>query len=161
LFTAVPARDDFYQPEIPALQKYSEWTKLINVIITCLRFKTKQKGVFTPLEKIKAERAIVYQCKRAGYRATLFQLKTHGRVNHDSQLATLAPFLDKQGLIRLSGRTEAAPLAWCMKLNTRSYCMLKTQSRLYFCDTYIKRLCMQEGHKHYKQNYQNSFGFQR
>jgi hypothetical protein len=33
---------DFYQPEIPALQKYSEWTKLINVIVTCLRFKTKR-----------------------------------------------------------------------------------------------------------------------
>jgi hypothetical protein len=75
-------------------------------------FQNKQKGVFTPLEKIKAERAIVYQCQRAGYRATLFQLKTHGRVNHDSQLATLALFLDKQGLIKLSGRTEAAPLVY-------------------------------------------------
>jgi hypothetical protein len=54
----------------------------------------------------------VYQCQRAGYRATLFQLKTHDRVNHDSQLATLAPFLDEQGLIILSGRTEAAPLVY-------------------------------------------------
>jgi hypothetical protein len=35
LFTAVPAKDDFYQPEIPTLQKYSEWTKLIvNVFVS-------------------------------------------------------------------------------------------------------------------------------
>jgi hypothetical protein len=59
-----------------------------------------------------AIRALVLHSQKASFRATFFQLRTHGRVNHDSALATLAPFIDKQGLIRLSGRTEAAPLVY-------------------------------------------------
>jgi hypothetical protein len=65
-----------------------------------------------PLEIIEAERAVVYHSQQAGYRATIFQIKTHGRVNHNNALAPLAPFMDAQGLIRLAGRTEAVPLIY-------------------------------------------------
>jgi hypothetical protein len=57
-------------------------------------------------------RALILHSQKASFRAMFFQLQTHGRVNHDSALATLAPFIDKQGLIMLSGRTEAAPLVY-------------------------------------------------
>jgi hypothetical protein len=59
-----------------------------------------------------AIRALVFHSQKALFRATFFQLQTHGRVNHDSALATLAPFIDEQGLIRLSGRTEVVPLVY-------------------------------------------------
>jgi hypothetical protein len=65
-----------------------------------------------PWEKIKSERALLLHIQKAGFRSTLFQLKTHGRVNHDNALAPLAPFVNPQGLVRLSGRTEAAELLY-------------------------------------------------
>jgi hypothetical protein len=49
------------------------------------------------------------------FRATLFQLRTHGRVNHNNALACLDSFLDAQGIIRLAGRTEATPVIYKTK----------------------------------------------
>jgi hypothetical protein len=112
LFAAIQVRDDYRSPKIPYLSKYSLWKKLVRVTAYCLRWKSKKKGNITPLEKIIVVRALVFHSQTALFRATFFQLRTHGRVNHDSALATLAPFIDKEGLIRLSGRTEAAPLVY-------------------------------------------------
>jgi hypothetical protein len=70
---------------------------------------SRKKGDISPLEKEEAERALAFHNQRTSFCATLFQLKNHGRVNHDNALACLDPFLDAQGVIRLAGRTEAAP----------------------------------------------------
>jgi hypothetical protein len=94
------------------LLKYSRWDTLLKVVAYCRRWRTKKRGTLTPLEIIEAERAVVYHSQRAGYRVTIFQIKKRGRVNHDNALAPLAQFMDAQGLIRLSGRTEAAPLIY-------------------------------------------------
>jgi hypothetical protein len=112
LFTTLPARDNFYEQQIPFLQNFSLWKRMIRIIAYCRRWKSRRKGDIMPMEKIEAEQALVYHSQHASFRATLFQLKTHGRVNHNSDLATLAPFIDDQGLIRLSGRTEAADLVY-------------------------------------------------
>jgi hypothetical protein len=112
LFSIAPARDDYGGPQIPILLKLSEWPRLVNIVAFCRSMGSRKKGDITPLEKIEAERALVFHSQRASYQAALFQLRTHDRVNHDSTLASLAPFLDVQGLIRLAGRIEAAPLVY-------------------------------------------------
>jgi hypothetical protein len=94
------------------LLKFSDWSKLVRFVAYCWRLMTRKTGQMSPLEKMEAERSIVYHRQQAAYRATLFQLKTHGRVNHDNALAPLAPFMDAQGLVRLSGRAEAAAVIY-------------------------------------------------
>jgi hypothetical protein len=112
LFSTAPARDDYHDPPMINLLKFSRWDTLLKIVAYCRRWRTKQRGTLTPLEIIEAERAVFYHSQQASYRATIFQIKTHGRVNHDNALAPLAPFMDAQGLIRLAGRTEAAPLIY-------------------------------------------------
>jgi hypothetical protein len=76
---------------------------------------SRRKGDKSPLEKIEAEQALAFYNQRTSFRATLFQLKTHGRVNHNNALACLDPLLDAQGIVRLAGRTEAAPIIYKTK----------------------------------------------
>jgi hypothetical protein len=72
----------------------------------------KKGGSINPVEIEDEERALVYLSQRQTFRATRVQLEMHGRVNHDNNLAPLAPFIDPQGAIRLGGRTEAAHLTY-------------------------------------------------
>jgi hypothetical protein len=115
LFTAAPARDDYADPLIPHLLKLSDWEKLIRIVAYFRRMASRSKGDISPLEKIEAERAIAFHNQRTSFRATLFQLRTHGRVNHNNALACLDLFLDAQGIVRLAGRTEAAPVIYKTK----------------------------------------------
>jgi hypothetical protein len=55
LFTTVPARDDFYEQQIPFLQKFSSWKRMIIIIAYCRRWKSRRKGDITPMAKIEAE----------------------------------------------------------------------------------------------------------
>jgi hypothetical protein len=112
LYAVTPAKDDYADPAIPLLNKYSNWERLVRIVAYFRRVKTRRTGQISRLEKIEAIRALVLHSQRASYRSTLFQLKTHGRVNYENALAPLTPFLDKDGMIRLSGRTEAAPFAY-------------------------------------------------
>jgi hypothetical protein len=54
LFTAIQVGENYDNPEIPYLSKYSSWKKLVRVTAYCLRWKSKKKGNILPLEKIMA-----------------------------------------------------------------------------------------------------------
>jgi hypothetical protein len=112
LFSAAPARDDYADPLIPHLLKFSDWEKLIRIVAYCRRMASRRKGDISPLEKFESERALAFHNQRTSFRATLFQLRTHGLVNHDNVLACLDPFLDAQGIVRLAGRIEAVPVIY-------------------------------------------------
>jgi hypothetical protein len=112
LFSAAPARDNYADPYMPRLLKFSNWEKLIKIVAYCRRMASRKKEDISPLEKLEAERALAFHNQRASFRATLFQLRNHGRVNHDNALASLDPFLDVQCIMRLAGRTEAAPVIY-------------------------------------------------
>jgi hypothetical protein len=153
LFSAAPARDNYYEPREPLLLKFSNWSKLVRIVAYCRRLMTRKTVQMSPLEKIEAERSIVYHSQQAAYRAMLFQLKTHIRVNHDNALAPLAPFLDAQGLVRLSGRTEATALIYEAKYPLLLHAkdpLTEVLLRL------IHRELMHQ--ERYKQNYPNYIG---
>jgi hypothetical protein len=82
----------------------------------------KKRGPINPVEIEDAERALVYLSQRQTFRATRVQLEMHGRVNHNNNLASLAPFIDPQGAIRLRGRTEAAHLTYTAKYPLLLHC---------------------------------------
>jgi hypothetical protein len=63
----------------------------------------------------EAEEAIIGLSQSQCYRVSLAQLRLNAKVNKDNTLAPLAQFLDKRGLIRLGGRTEAAHLNYNAK----------------------------------------------
>jgi hypothetical protein len=82
----------------------------------------KKGGPINPVEIEDTERALVYLRQGQTFRATRVQLEMHGRVNHDNNLAPLAPFIDPQGAIRLGGRTEAAHLTYTAKYPLLLHC---------------------------------------
>ena len=110
-----PASDDHYDPLIPNLLKYSIWKRLIRIIVTCLRWRSKRKGVMTPVEIWNAEASVAYLIQAESYRATKVHLQLQDRVPSGSSLAPLAPFVDTQGIIRLGGRIHAAHLEYNAK----------------------------------------------
>jgi hypothetical protein len=114
-----PATDHYYEPKIPNISKYSRWRVLVRIIASCLWWKKKGPD---KLSEEDAERALVYLSQRQTFRATRMQLEMHGRVNHDNNLAPLAPFIDPQGAIRLGGRTEAAHLTYTAKYPLLLHC---------------------------------------
>jgi ribonuclease HI len=110
-----PATDQYYAPLNENLLKYSTWAELRRVVATCLRWRNKKRGIINPVEIWEAEEAIIGLSQSQCYRASLAQLQLENRVNKDNALAPLAPFLDKRGLIRLGGRTEASHLNYNAK----------------------------------------------
>jgi hypothetical protein len=110
-----PATDQYYAPLNETLLKYSRWGELRRVVATCLRWRNKKRGIINPVEIWETEEAIIGLSQSQCYRASLAQLRLNAKVNKDNTLAPLAPFLDKRGLIRLGGRTEAAHLNYNAK----------------------------------------------
>jgi hypothetical protein len=80
-----------------------------------LRWRNKKQGIINPVEIWKAEEAIMGLSQSQCYRTSLARLRLNAQVNKDNTLAPLATFLDKGGLIRLGGRTEAAHLNYNTK----------------------------------------------
>jgi hypothetical protein len=107
---------------IPSITKYRRWQVLVQIIATCLRWKSRKKGPINPVEIEDVERALVYLSQRQTFRATRVQLEMHGRVNHNNNLTPLAPFIDPQGAIRLGRRTEAAHLTHTAKYPLLLHC---------------------------------------
>jgi hypothetical protein len=81
-----PVTDQFYEPGLQCLTKYSRWRDLARIVATCLRWKNKKRGILNPLEIWDAECAITALSQSQSYRATLVQLKFHVKVNHDKPL---------------------------------------------------------------------------
>jgi hypothetical protein len=51
LFSAAPARDDYYEPKEPSLLKISNWSKLVRIVAYCRRLMTKKTGKCHPWKK--------------------------------------------------------------------------------------------------------------
>ena len=84
---------------------------MINVVVYCLRFRSKQRGVVTALERQKAELMILMMTQRESF-AELFNKFEDGsgeRVKHD--LAKLSPFVDSDNIIRLKSRLSKATIS--------------------------------------------------
>ena len=83
---------------------------MINVVVYCLRFRSKHRGVFTALERQRAELVMMKMTQRESFAELVCKLEdnTGEKVKHD--LAKLSPSVDSNNTIRLRGRLSKATI---------------------------------------------------
>jgi len=101
------------------LYKYSSLNRLVRIIAFCIRFinntkvKTNRKlGHLSTQELNTANITIIKIVQGFHFKEELAQLKTKETVAKTSQLLSLSPFLDEQGIIRVSGRLRHSALRY-------------------------------------------------
>ncbi|XP_011859572.1 PREDICTED: uncharacterized protein LOC105557047, partial [Vollenhovia emeryi] len=89
------------------LERYSSLSRLKRVIAYCLRWRNNHKfanerhnGPLTVSELDQAMATILRRVQLEGFSREIQDLRSKERVNHDSSLLTLCPFLDGDGLLR-------------------------------------------------------------
>lgn len=105
------------------LQRYSSLPKLRRVVAYCKKFAfnalckdpTKRKiDAFTADELIEAHMTIIKIVQEV-FDSEIRELVDHRQINSTSKLLALHPFLDNDGVLRIGGRLEAAPLSFNQK----------------------------------------------
>jgi len=102
------------------IERYSSFIKLTRVLALCLRFyhnttapeDLKIRGVLTPEEINRAEIIIIKFVQKQSFPNEYKSITTSKEISKSSQLLSLTPFLDKDGLIRVGGRIEEAELSF-------------------------------------------------
>ena len=86
------------------LSRFNKYKRLTNVVFYCLRFRSKQCGIVTALDRQKAQLLIVQQTRRKNFAELFNKLEDNSgeRVKHD--LEKLSPFVDTDSIIRVKGR---------------------------------------------------------
>ncbi|XP_043226749.1 uncharacterized protein LOC122383931 [Amphibalanus amphitrite] len=118
-FATVTVRDP--KAALPTPSKFSSWTKYKRTVAWILRFlrnsklKGEQKrqrnlGPLTVSELHDAEKTILQMVHAEAYRTELHQLQAGQQLNKKSGIADLSPILDADGILRVGGRLENAPL---------------------------------------------------
>lgn len=107
--------------------KYSSLNKLQRVIAYCFRFKNNllarvhknsteiTSGSLKVCELSKAMAYLVKMCQSEVFGKDIHELNSHGKVNSNSKLLCLNPFLDDEGIIRVGGRLKNAQLSYSQK----------------------------------------------
>ena len=111
------------QPVLPDPARFSSWTKYRRVVAWSLRFlhnlaakhvpgkaSWSRSGPLTASEMIDAEQAILRREQADRYPTELGALKSGNHLPARSDLLSLAPYLDADGLLRVGGRLRHAPL---------------------------------------------------
>ena len=81
---------------------------MINVVVQCLRFTSKQCGNVIQLELQKAEFLILQIIQRESFAEMLSKLADHNGEKVQQNLANFLPFVDSDSTIRLMGRLNKA-----------------------------------------------------
>ncbi|XP_055848210.1 uncharacterized protein LOC129913509 [Episyrphus balteatus] len=104
------------------LPKYSSYTKLVRVIATVLRFvencrdrENKRTSPLSVKELNESSTLILKMVQISAFKSELDIFKAEKPLSKKSQLITLSPFLDGNGLIRVRGRLENADVPYDMK----------------------------------------------
>ncbi|XP_046145767.1 uncharacterized protein LOC114882057 [Osmia bicornis bicornis] len=84
------------------LDKYSSWEKMRRIVAWCLRWKkdNNYKGPLTPIELKYAQDSIIKLLQRMHFSKELRCLSSKTNVEIAGKLQRLAPFIDKDGIIR-------------------------------------------------------------
>ncbi|CAK9801128.1 hypothetical protein ANTQUA_LOCUS2707 [Anthophora quadrimaculata] len=96
------------------LTRYSCIKKLTRIVAYCLRFRYRAAGPLTVAEMQRAEQRITKMVQSAAFHKDIKDLEA-GRLHPKSQLRSLAPFLDDQGLLRVGGRLQKSELPYTQK----------------------------------------------
>ncbi|GBM37838.1 hypothetical protein AVEN_207053-1, partial [Araneus ventricosus] len=109
------------------IEKYSSYTKLIYVLPFCIRFINNCKvgkanehftGKTRPLtstKRILADNLIVSYVQNVSLNEDISCIKENKQLSKNSTLLSLCPFIDQDGLLRVGGRLQNAPLHYNAK----------------------------------------------
>ena len=91
--------------------RFSKYKRMTNVVVYCLRFRSKQRGIVTALKRQKSELLILQMTQRGSFAEFFSKLEdnTGEKVKHDS--AKLSPFVDSDNIIRLKDRLSKATIS--------------------------------------------------
>ncbi|XP_076397876.1 uncharacterized protein LOC143266125 [Megachile rotundata] len=98
--------------------RFSSLTRLLQVLSYCFRFsrlaqrKPCEKGPIRTLEQAHALRVALRTSQRNHFEKDIEQLRQGRELSKGSPLASLRPFLDKEGLLRVGGRLTNAMLSY-------------------------------------------------
>ena len=110
---------DVLEPLFP-LSRFSSFVKLTRVTAWVFRFfsackkslQTSLNGPLTTQEVVKAEGYWLSVAQRDSFSEDVKHLKRSNVVATKSKLKTLHPFLDSEGILRVSGRLQKSKLAY-------------------------------------------------
>ncbi|GBN00839.1 hypothetical protein AVEN_51827-1 [Araneus ventricosus] len=109
------------------IEKYSSYTKLIDVLAFCIRFinnckvgkanehSTGKTGPLTLNERIVADNLIVSYVKNVSFNEEVKCIKASKPLPKNSPLSALCPFIDQDGFFRVGRRLQNAPLQYNAK----------------------------------------------
>ncbi|CAK9798625.1 hypothetical protein ANTPLA_LOCUS1703 [Anthophora plagiata] len=108
--TMVIANDDI-------LTRYSCINRLRRIIAYCLRFRSKNRPTGPPtIQEIQeANIRIIKIVQSIAFSKDIQNLKTNRVLHPKSKLLPLHPFLDDNGMLRVGGRLQNAPLPYAQK----------------------------------------------
>ena len=97
------------------LQRISSWTTMTKVVALCINFqriikKAVKPQHLTPTHIHTASMVIVKLLQRETFADELNCLETKSQVKSNSPIASLDPFLDKNGILRVGGRLNQSDL---------------------------------------------------
>ncbi|XP_073820586.1 uncharacterized protein [Musca autumnalis] len=99
------------------LEKYSSFRRLKRVVAYVLRYIEKLRGktfpeFLTVVELREAETIIIKGHQQEEFPEILTMLQNGAAVDHKHKLASLNPYLDEEGLMRVGGRLQLSSLAY-------------------------------------------------
>ncbi|XP_025997894.2 uncharacterized protein LOC113006176 [Solenopsis invicta] len=97
------------------LQKYSSYTKTLRIVALCLRFRRKNayQGPLCAQEIEEAEIRVTKIFQASRFASELKKLTNKQTAN--KKIASLDPFIDQHGLIRVGGRLRKSNLTFAQK----------------------------------------------
>ncbi|XP_043264211.1 uncharacterized protein LOC122404341, partial [Colletes gigas] len=99
------------------LHRYSNFNQLIRITAYCLRFRQfgRFKGNLQLEELTNAHNRIIKLLQETIFHQEIHDLRNKGTVDKRSRLATLSPFIDVEGLLRVGGRLRHSNLNYNQK----------------------------------------------
>ena len=103
------------QPPIVDWSRISSYRKLINVIVYCLRFRSKKKGPISVEEMDRAKLILLRAAQRESFPELAGCLAKGSFEKLPHNLGRLSPFLAEDGSMRLRGRLRRSELSFQTK----------------------------------------------
>ena len=115
-FTAVVTTTDLPLPCLPDVRRFSSFQRLIRTTAWVVRFVNNLKptsrsiyGELSPEELQRAERLWWRRAQADSFPTEEAEVRSDKCVSKSSRLYQLSPYLDEFGILRIKGRTTAAP----------------------------------------------------
>ncbi|XP_066596282.1 uncharacterized protein [Prorops nasuta] len=96
------------------LKRFSSYSKMIRVISYCRRFKSKSKGLLSKEELRDTEICLLTLLQTIYFNKVIQEIK-NSRESLKITFASLSPFIDENGLLRVGGRLNKAKISFSCK----------------------------------------------